>query len=207
MEALIPGAQGRLLSALARIDAEVPVTTVAQIAGVGRTQASAILARLASFGVVTRREVGRTVLVALDRANAAGRLVDQLANLRSRTLAEIAALARELEPTPQSVAVYGSFARGDADVDSDIDLLVVRPTYVDDDKWADALTEFATQVTALTGNRCQLNEVDAADLRRKARSNRAKVGQHFWSSVVRDAITLAGSDLRNLIGGSRGAER
>lgn len=207
VESLIPGAQGRLLATLARVEAEVPITRVAELAGVGRTQASTVLGELASLGVLKRREIGRTVLVSLDRTNAAGRLIDELSRLRSEVLAEIGVLARGLQPIPESVAVFGSFARGEAEVDSDLDLLVVRPSDVDDDKWADAMTEFATRVTSLTGNHTQLHEVSTVDLRRRARPGRAKLGQSFWSSVARDAITLAGSDVRYLIGGSGDPKR
>ena len=55
VEALIPGAQGRVLGALARVDAELPVSTLAAVAGVGRTRASAVLGKLADLGVVSRR--------------------------------------------------------------------------------------------------------------------------------------------------------
>ncbi|MHB1712049.1 MAG: hypothetical protein ACYCV7_11705 [Acidimicrobiales bacterium] len=54
IQSIIPGAQGRLLAALARVDAEMPVTTVAQLAGVGRARASGILGELAALGVAGR---------------------------------------------------------------------------------------------------------------------------------------------------------
>lgn len=37
VEAVIPGATGRLLAALARVDTELPISTLATVAGVGRT--------------------------------------------------------------------------------------------------------------------------------------------------------------------------
>lgn len=207
VEALIPGAQGRLLAVLARVEAELPVTTVAELAGVGRTQASTILGELAALGVISRKEVGRTVLVSLDRASAAGRLVGRLARLRTEVLEEIGVMARRLEPMPASVAVFGSFARGDAGADSDIDILIVRPLDVDEAKWADALIEFAGAVTQLAGNRAQLHEVEVEELSRRARSGRMKPGQMFWSSVLVDSITLVGSDPQHLVGARRAAER
>ena len=98
VEAIVPGATGRLLAALGRVEAELPVSTLAQVAGVGRTRASGILAELADLGVVTRREIGRAVLVSLSRDNAAGRLIDELANLRRGVIDRLCQLASEIEP-------------------------------------------------------------------------------------------------------------
>ena len=110
VEAVIPGAMGRLLAALARVEAELPVSTLANIAGVGRTRASGIIAELSALGVVERREVGRTVLVSLARDSAAGELIDRLAHLGSEVIARLRSLAAKIEPTPETLLVFGSFA-------------------------------------------------------------------------------------------------
>src|SRR5580693_10716411 len=107
VEALIPGAQGRVLGALARVDAELPVSTLAAVAGVGRTRASAVLGKLADLGVVSRREVGPTVLVRLERRNAVGELVAGLAGLRSRVIEALRQLAAGLDPPPVSLFLFG----------------------------------------------------------------------------------------------------
>ena len=69
VEALIPGAAGRLLAALARGDTELPISTLATVAAVGRTRASGLIAQLHDLGVVDRREIGRTTMVSLARAS------------------------------------------------------------------------------------------------------------------------------------------
>ena len=126
VEAVIPGATGRLLAALARVEAELPVSTLANIAGVGRTRASGIIGELSALGIVERREIGRTVMVSLARHSAAGELIDRLAHLGSEVIARLRALATKLEPAPETLLVFGSFARGEADADSDLDVLAVR---------------------------------------------------------------------------------
>lgn len=202
VEAVIPGAVGRLLAALARVEAELPISTLANIAGVGRTRASGIVAELSGLGVVERREIGRTVLVSLTRDSAAGELIDRLAHLDSEVIARLRTLADQIEPVPESLMIFGSFARGEADADSDLDVLAIRPTTANPDKWAASLSSFAQQAQALAGSPVQLLEYDLENLRRKAGS-RAKEGREFWREVRRDAIVLVGSQLDDLVGGKR----
>jgi DNA-binding transcriptional ArsR family regulator len=200
VETLIPGAPGRLLGALARVEAELPVSTLATVAGVGRTRASAVLKELAELGVISRRQVGPTVLVRLERANAAGQLVASLAALRDQVIEELRKLARDLDPQPLSLTLFGSLARGDADAVSDVDILAVRPVGGGGERWAAALTEFSSRTRILTGNHVQILDYDLSDLRRRYVARGAAAGAGFWHSVAEDALPLAGADLQELMG-------
>jgi predicted nucleotidyltransferase len=198
VEAIIPGATGRLLATLARVEAELPVSTLASIAGVGRTRASGIIGELAELGLVERREIGRTVVVSLARHSAAGEVIDRLAHLGSEVIARLRSLATELEPAPETLLIFGSFARGEADANSDLDFLAVRSQSADPEKWTTALSAFTEQAHELAGNRVQVLDYELDDLRRKA-GPRARVGRDFWRALRRDAIVLAGSQLDDLI--------
>jgi UTP:GlnB (protein PII) uridylyltransferase len=125
------------------------------VAGVGRTRASAVLKELAELGVISRRQVGPTVLVRLERANAAGQLVARLAGLRDQVIDELRERARDLDPQPLSLILFGSLARGTAGAASDVDILAVRPAGGGGERWAACLTEFSSRTRALTGNRVQ----------------------------------------------------
>jgi hypothetical protein len=207
VEALIPGAQGRVLGALARIDAELPVSTLAAVAGVGRTRASAVLGQLADLGVVSRREVGPTVLVRLERQNAVGELVAGLAGLRTRVIEALRQLAAGLEPPPVGLFVFGSLARGNAGAASDIDFHAVRPEGADQARWAASLTEFSSQARILTGNRIQMLDYELSDLRRRYTTDGDAAGAFFWRSVAEDALTLVGADFREIVEGNNHATR
>jgi predicted nucleotidyltransferase len=204
LEALIPGAPGRLLGALARVEAELPVSTLAAVAGVGRTRASAVLKELAELGVISRRQVGPTVLVRLERANAAGQLLARLGGLRVQVIEEMRGLARDIDPQPLSLTLFGSFVRGDGDAASDIDILAVRPAG-GGERWAESLTGFSSRTQVLTGNRVQILDYDLSDLRRRYAARGDAAGARFWRSVARDALTLAGADLQELMEADRGA--
>jgi len=115
-------------------------------------------------------------------------------------IARLRALASELEPAPETLMVFGSFARGEADANSDLDVLAARSPGADPDKWATALSVFAEQARELAGSPVQVLDYDLDGLRRKA-GPRATVGREFWSAVRRDAIVLVGSRLDDLIDG------
>ena len=205
VETLIPGAPGRLLGALARVEAELPVSTLAAVAGVGRTRASAVLGGLAELGVVSRRQVGPTVLVRLERDNAAGQLVARLAGLRNQVIGQLRELAAALDPQPLSLVLFGSFARGNATAASDIDLLAVRPADAAGSRWPESLTGFSSRARILTGNRIQILDYEFSDLRRRYTERDDEAGSGFWRSVTEDSVILAGADLRALLGGEHAA--
>ena len=157
-----------------------------------------IIGELAELGLVERREIGRTVVVSLARHSAAGEVIDRLAHLGSEVIARLRSLATELEPAPETLLIFGSFARGEADANSDLDFLAVRSQSADPEKWTTALSAFTEQAHELAGNRVQVLDYELDDLRRKA-GPRARVGRDFWRALRHDAIVLAGSQLDDLI--------
>lgn len=206
VEAVIPGATGRLLAALARVDTELPISALARVAGVGRTRASGLVSHLHQLGVVDRRDIGRITMVSLARDNAAGALIDRLGHLRTDVLDRLRGLAGEISPSPATLAVYGSFARGEATTESDIDVLAVRRRGADADAWSIALSAFASSARRLTGNPIQILDYDLDELRRKAGS-RASTGKAFWSGLRQDSIVLVGASVDSLLTDDHAAKR
>lgn len=141
ISAVIPGAQGRVLAALAETTAELNLRTLARLSGVSVAQASRVLPGLVELGLVERREVPPSSQFRLVRSHVAARAVLELAAARETVLAEIGDAASTLAVPPASVIVFGSFARGDAGTESDVDAVFVRPEGVgeDDARWADSV--------------------------------------------------------------------
>jgi predicted nucleotidyltransferase len=195
VESIVPGAQGRVLGVLARTEAELTMRTVARLAGVSANQATAVLARLASLGLVQRREAGRAALVALVRENEAARAVVALANLREAVLARLRDEAAAIQPAPASLVVFGSFATGTAHADSDLDVLVVLAAGVrpDDSRWLDSLGRWSDRAGRIAGN--PVNLVQATPDEMPDLLSRPGT---VWDDAVQHGVVLVGAALRDL---------
>jgi predicted nucleotidyltransferase len=200
VQAVIPGAQGRILAVLAETSAELNLRALARLSGVSLAQASRVMPGLVDLGVVTRRDVPPSALFRLVPDHVAARAVLQLARARMTVLEELGRRAAILEPQPVTVVVYGSLARADSRPDSDIDLLVVRPDGIaDDGPWHDQLERWRHQAVELSGNPVELLVVDRHTAQRHLRSRRP-----LWAAIRRDGIVLHGASLTDLAG-RRGA--
>lgn len=198
IEAIIPGAQGRVLAVLAETTAELNLRTIAQLAGVSQAQASRGLPGLVELGLVERREVPPASLFRLVPENVASRALLTLARSTGIVLDEMARLAASLAHPPVSVIVFGSFARREAGRDSDIDVVVVRPDGVDDDdhRWAESLEAWRSGVRRLTGNSVEVLEVSVDEAATRSTSR----GQ-VWVDIRRDGIVVHGPGLEQLAAG------
>lgn len=194
----MPGVQGRVLTVLSETTAELNLRTLAQLAGVSQAQASRVLPGLVEAGVVERREVPPSSLFRLVPEHVATRALLALARSGDLVLDQIGQLATALPLPPVSVIVFGSFARREAGLHSDIDIVVVRPPELDDDDgddtaWSDALETWRSDVGRLTGNRVEVFEVGADEAATKAGGR-----SQLWSDIRRDGRVVHGLSIDEL---------
>ena len=188
VEAVIGGAQGCLLAVLVKITAPLSLRRLAGLAGVSPAQASRVMPRLVELGIVDRYEVPPASQFVLARSNVAAQLLLTLADAQSTTLRQIGEAASLISPEPVSVIAFGSFARGEADAESDIDLAVVRADEVDDDEqWGESIDVWRRQVLALTGNEVEIIEATVSEAARKLRGR-----SELWLNIQRDGIVVHG---------------
>jgi len=195
LQAVIPGAQGRILAVLAETSAELNLRTVARLSGVSIAQASRVMPVLVELGVVERREAPPSALFRFVPEHVASRAISALTRARQTVLDEFGASAAQLDPAPVSVVIFGSAARGDADRESDIDVVIVRPSRIaeEDRRWRDGIDEWRRDAGRLTGNPIEVLEVSEGEVARLLSS-----GSPLWTDIEREGIVVFGIALAAL---------
>ena len=201
VEAIVPGVQGRVLSVLAETTADLNMRTIARLADVSLSQASRVLAPLVELGVVERRDVPPSSLFRLVRQHVAVGPLLALARGRDALIGEMGRIALGLPVAPTSAIVFGSFARGEADIESDIDTVLVRPAGMDesDESWSESVEQWRASVHRASGNRVEVLEVGAGEVAALLNSRR-----QVWRDIRRDGLIVQGLSLAELEGGSGG---
>lgn len=155
------------------------------------------LNRLAEHGLVDRVEAGRALLFSLNREHLAAPAVYVLAGMRAELLKRLVDTVRTWKIAPLHVSLFGSAARSDGDVHSDIDLFVVRPntTQEDNPAWQAQRDELADQIRRWTGNRAAIAEMSERDVRRLRRQPPPIVAE-----LRNDAVIVSGQSITSLFG-------
>jgi predicted nucleotidyltransferase len=180
-----PAVRGSLLQALARLEQPVTRRKLAAVAGVAPGNASAVIEDLVRSGLVSETIAGRSSMVVLNRSHLAAGPVLALAGLRGeliRRLRERLAAWPDLD----GAWLFGSVARGDADNDSDVDLLIVADD-LQSPELHERLSRLQVDVRSWTGNDLQLVEHSRASWRKLVRDKNPLVQQ-----IRLDGIALAG---------------
>jgi nucleotidyltransferase-like protein len=154
------------------------------------------LHRLTAQGLVHRVQLNRGYLFALNRQHLAAEAVELLMSLRGKLFESIRDAIARWEITPVHASVFGSTARGDGDLESDIDVLVVRPLQVpkDDERWQTQIDHLGEQIEAWTGNRAAIVDKSETDLRTLHAQERPVV-----SELRSDAILVYGGSIDTLL--------
>jgi predicted nucleotidyltransferase len=128
-------------------------------------------------------------------ANVVGRVARSMADLPFLALRAVGDCSALQKPRPELVVVFGSFARGEADADSDLDLVVVRPIDIgaDDSAWADSTVSLSQDLARALGNPVNILEVGASDLDRRLRSR-----SELWRTIRSEGIIVYGDAPGNL---------
>ena len=195
VEAVIPGVQGRVLAVLAETTAELNLRTIARLSGVSHAQVSRVLPGLVELGLVDRREAPPSSLFRLVPEHVAAGPLVALARGRDGVIAEMGKAASALPVVPESVIVFGSFARGEADAESDIDAVFVRPGSIDesDEAWADSVEHWRSRIGQVSGNPVEVLEVGSVEI-----SARLSSRQLVWNDIHRDGLVVHGRSLDEL---------
>ena len=155
-----------------------------------------MLGRLADHGLLERRRGGAAWLYELNRRHLAAPAVEQLVSLRALLVERLRTELRGWRVEPAGAALFGSAARGDGDLASDIDLLILRPDRVDGEgeAWRGQIDGLSETVREWTGNHAGIVELALGDL-----PGVLDRQPPILESIRADAVDLAGRPVRTLL--------
>ena len=182
-----PTLDGEVLRVLVLADADF---SVGQIAGLlpnrSKRGVAKVLDRLVGQGIVEQTHAGSPHLYRLNRDHLAADAILALATQKSRLIERLRSSLLVWPVPPVYAALFGSGARSDHAVSSDIDLFLVRPDQADEDDWQEQVSTFTAATTRWTGNDTRAISYTAAEVKRLAQR------EPLFANVVREGIHLAG---------------
>ncbi|RQP12009.1 MAG: nucleotidyltransferase domain-containing protein [Microbacteriaceae bacterium] len=183
---ITPTVDGEVLTVLAASHAEYTVGDLMDL--IPRRSYNGIrnvVDRLAAQGIVRTRDIGRTRSYALNDDHLLAPAVREIADVRRLLLRRLRSEVEAWGHPPLLGVLFGSAARSDMRVDSDLDVLLVRSADVDDERWQPSVAELTARATAWTGNDARIVDLDEEDLRSHAH-------RPLLVSVAREGLTFTG---------------
>ena len=193
LEGLTSGVGAAVLRVLSRTDLGFSGRQVHGLANLGST--SSVHRALAGFvhlGLVSAEARPPSIVYRINREHALWPVIELGLAARSRVFDGIRRFCTEDLPQnlDLTVVVYGSVARRESTVDSDIDLFVVYPEGTDEDAASDFSYQLTQQVERLTGNEAQIVSMD-----RTYFSRLVSEGDPLVGNVLAEGILLHGRSL------------
>jgi predicted nucleotidyltransferase len=180
-----PAVRGALLQVLARLEQPVTRRRLAAAAGVAPGNASAVIEDLIRAGLVNETVAGRSSMVVLNRLHMAVGPLLALAGLRGELIRSLRERLSEWSDL-EGAWLFGSVARGDADGESDIDLLIVAED-LESPELHVRVARLQADVHSWTGNDMQFVEHTPVSWRKLVRGD-----SPFVSEIRTDGIALVG---------------
>lgn len=146
-----------------------------------------VLRRLTKQGIVRADRIGNAFVYRLNRDHLAAEHIIGIARLQETFLKCLEDRLESWEVPPTYAAVFGSAARGSMTVDSDVDLLLIRPDDADDDLWETQVNDLVVTVTKWVGNDTRTLEFTAAEVADRDRD------EPVLRSVLAEGLTVAGT--------------
>lgn len=153
--AVVPSLDASVLAVLAGITEPISGREVHRRSRRGSSAGIAkILARLEDHGLVNVVNAPPSRLYSLNRDHVAAPAALALMDLRGQLFDRIRNHLKTWTPRPLAADIFGSAARGDGDIHSDLDILLVRPPHLTDDStpWANNVDELEQLIARWSGN-------------------------------------------------------
>lgn len=174
LDGLMSEVEAAALRVLARADTGFSGRQIHSLAGVGSTSSvHRALTRLVKVGVASAESRPPSIIYRVNREHALWPVIELALSTRSRVFDSIDRFcANELpEQLGLTVVVYGSVARRESTLDSDVDLFVVYPDGIDADARADFSYQIAQHIERETGNEAQVFSLERSELAQRVSEN------------------------------------
>lgn len=194
---LLSTADAGALTVVASTEGALPGRRVAELAGANHTSTLRALNSLVTEGVVLVEPAGRANLYRLNRAHALAPLILAAVYITADIQRRLTAQINDWAIPCLHASLYGSFARGEAGPQSDIDVLIVKPeglSAADEETWDAQLAETEAMVHAFTGNDLSWLDTTVTGLLRAEAAD-----EPIFRSWREDAILLTGPPLPQLL--------
>jgi predicted nucleotidyltransferase len=201
IQSVIPSAHGAVLSVLARTDRLLSARRIAELTKpkFSQRRVNDVLGQMAEAGLVLRESQPPSNLYRLNRDHVAAEAISALVHLWRTLLERIRAELDMWSVPPEAAWLFGSAARGEGTERSDIDIFLVLPasgltSEAIAEVWEQQTQALTEKIKAWSGNRCELIEMELAEL--SAAIERDDL-------LVRDlrehAVALAGRDPQGML--------
>lgn len=193
LEGLVSPEKALILTVLERSGQPLTGRTIAALTGtVSQSTTSRLLIEFGQHGLVVKVPGGYE----LNRDHLSYRAIEALLGSGDELKRRVGADVNAWDSPPLSVILFGSAARRQDTLGSDIDLLVVRPTTVsfDDPSWATSVANLSERVSRWCGSPCEVLEYSPDEL-----AELTRIDDPLIASLVRDGITFVGVDLDTLL--------
>ncbi|MFI5734405.1 hypothetical protein ACIA49_30090 [Kribbella sp. NPDC051587] len=193
---VIPSLDGPVLQVLARADEGLSGRQIHKLAGQGSVAGvRLVLQRLATTGLIHVDDAGNSLLYRLNRKHLAAPVVEFLADLRTALIARIADELDSWRIRPVHASLYGAIARDDGDLESDVELLLIRPDEIDtgDPLWDEQASHLMQTVVDLTGNPAHVFELSRTEL-----ANHLATSAPILNDWLNPTLHLTGHPLETL---------
>ena len=192
LENLLGVNAARILRRLALVNDDLTGRRIAELAEVPNASASLVFADLVGIGLVFAKDAGRSRLYRLNRKHVLWQPIEDLLASTTRIEAALASIVLARVGEKATLALYGSFVRGEAGTASDIDVLIVWDESIDTDARYEMMVAMHEEITLMTGNQLDIVDLSEVDLQRMI-----DAADPLVQSWREDSRTLVGKDLRS----------
>lgn len=186
----------KILRFLVKSQAQLNGREIAKNVGLSHVKVHTALKDLTTHGIVNMRAVGNSLMYWLNEEHFLVKEIIRPAFEKERGIFQHIArliLKTANPPRPLSIILFGSFAKGNALADSDIDVVIVYPQAKNKSLIAKELSEAEKKVTLLFGNRLSYVSLALDEFQKKLNKKDA-----FINEIVRTGKVIYGQNISKL---------